>query len=105
MNLPLCPISFEPVQFTSQNHPYTEALLKSVPNPEMLQAGELPTIPGIPPSIVDLPPGCTFEPRCPLGNGLDICKQKIPLPVQLDDGHNLVISECHFAEDRWRQKD
>jgi len=90
--------------FLSQNHPYTEALLKSVPNPEMLETGELPTIPGVPPSIVDLPPGCTFEPRCPLGNGLDICKQKVPLPVQLADGHNLVVSECHFAEDRWSQK-
>jgi len=91
--------------FSSQNHPYTEALIKSVPNPEILEAGDLPTIPGIPPSIVDLPPGCAFEPRCPLGNGVDICKQVIPPRVQLSDGRSLVISECHFAQDRWNQKE
>ncbi len=89
--------------FKYQNHPYSEALLNSVPHPEKLEVGELPTIPGIPPNISDLPDGCTFEPRCPVGNGIDICKHEIPLPVRLADDHKIVISECHFAEDRWGQ--
>jgi oligopeptide/dipeptide ABC transporter ATP-binding protein len=89
--------------FLSQNHPYTEALLKSVPHPNMVETGELPTIPGLPPSITNLPPGCSFEPRCPIGKGLDICKLTIPSPIHLEDNSNIVISECHFAEERWNK--
>ncbi len=44
------------------NHPYTQALLAAIPEPgrERLQ-----TIPGSPPLIAELPPGCPFAPRCP----------------------------------------
>ena len=50
--------------FDSPSHPYTEALLRSVPDLDD-QADYLPSIEGQPPSLDDLPPGCSFAPRCP----------------------------------------
>ena len=44
-------------------HPYTQALLDALPRDE--QQGELRNIPGAPPSLIDIPPGCRFAPRCP----------------------------------------
>jgi oligopeptide/dipeptide ABC transporter ATP-binding protein len=87
--------------FRHPNHPYTEALLKSVPNPRQLTTGDLPTISGAPPGLTRIPEGCSFEPRCPLGNGLEICRTTPPVPVSLGTGPTQVISECHFAQERW----
>ena len=50
--------------FDSPAHPYTEALLASVPDLSV-DVELLPSIEGQPPSPVDLPPGCSFAPRCP----------------------------------------
>jgi oligopeptide/dipeptide ABC transporter ATP-binding protein len=87
--------------FARQAHPYSEALLHAAPRPDRLQRGPLPTIPGLPPSLAQLPPGCPFEPRCPVGHGLDICRQQVPLPVAVGDRPDPVVAECHFAEERW----
>jgi oligopeptide/dipeptide ABC transporter ATP-binding protein len=86
--------------FARQAHPYSEALLKSVPRPDRLQRGPLPTIPGFPPSLAHLPPGCPFEPRCPVGNGLEVCQTVTPQPVVLVDPRDPVVAECHFAAER-----
>jgi oligopeptide/dipeptide ABC transporter ATP-binding protein len=86
--------------FARQAHPYSEALLKSVPRPDRLQRGPLPTIPGFPPSLAHLPPGCPFEPRCPVGNGLEVCQTVTPQPVVLGDPGDPVVAECHFAAER-----
>jgi oligopeptide/dipeptide ABC transporter ATP-binding protein len=62
---------------TSPRHPYTQALLDALPQPsqptgaepgdgEPVQAGPLRSIPGSPPSLIDVPGGCRFAPRCPL---------------------------------------
>jgi oligopeptide/dipeptide ABC transporter ATP-binding protein len=88
--------------FARQTHPYTEALLRSVPRPDRLQHGPLPTIPGFPPSLSNLPPGCPFEPRCPVGRGLEVCESEVPEPVNIGSGASSVVAECHFAEERWR---
>ena len=72
--------------FARQTHPYTEALLRSVPRPDRLQRGPLPTIPGFPPSLANLPPGCPFEPRCPVGHGLEVCRSEAPPPVNVGSG-------------------
>ena len=45
-------------------HPYTQLLIDSLPGIDVKR--ELTGIPGLPPSLVDLPPGCSFKPRCPL---------------------------------------
>lgn len=81
-------------------HPYTEALLESVPRPDQLQSGPLPSIRGFPPSLATLPRGCSFEPRCPLGNGKEICVKEQPPPISVG-ATDRVVAECHFAEDRW----
>ena len=87
--------------FARQAHPYSEALLRSAPRPDRLQRGPLPTIPGFPPSLAELPPGCPFEPRCPVGHGLDVCRTQVPPAVALGDAADPVVAECHFAQERW----
>ena len=86
--------------FARQAHPYSEALLESVPRPDRLQRGPLPTIPGFPPSLAHLPPGCPFEPRCPVGNGREICQTRTPEPAAFGDPADPVVAECHFAAER-----
>jgi oligopeptide/dipeptide ABC transporter ATP-binding protein len=49
---------------TAPRHPYTRALLGALP--QAGHQGELPSIPGHPPSLIDPPSGCRFAPRCPL---------------------------------------
>ena len=91
------------VLFRRPTHPYTEALLHSVPDPKKLARGPLPTIPGAPPSLADLPRGCTFEPRCPVGRGVEVCLQQTPMPTQVGSSGSIVVSECHFAQERWSE--
>ena len=56
-------------------HPYTRALLESVPN-FARGRGEAHGIPGAPPSLADPPPGCRFHPRCP--SAMDVCSTAAP---------------------------
>ena len=58
---------------TNPKHPYTQALLKSVPT---LKTHELVPPSGEVPSLVGLPTGCRFHPRCPYV--MDVCKEKEP---------------------------
>jgi peptide/nickel transport system ATP-binding protein len=51
--------------FTATKHPYTEALLKSIPKLEHTSHTRLDVIPGRPPDLVSPPKGCNFSPRCP----------------------------------------
>jgi oligopeptide/dipeptide ABC transporter ATP-binding protein len=85
--------------FVRPAHPYTEALLASVPRPDRLQYGPLPSIPGLPPNLARLGPGCTFEQRCPLGNGNELCRTVEPPDVALE-GDPPAFAACHFAADR-----
>jgi oligopeptide/dipeptide ABC transporter ATP-binding protein len=89
--------------FAHQAHPYSEALLRSVLRSDRLQQCPLPTIPGSPPSLAHRLPGCPFEPRCPVGRGLDLCRTQEPPPVAVGDPADPVVAECHFAETRWRE--
>jgi oligopeptide/dipeptide ABC transporter ATP-binding protein len=77
-------------------HPYTEALLRSIPRLDRSREEPLLTIPGAPPDLSDLPRGCSFEPRCPRGRGEDVCRQKPPVPYRW--GEEGRFSECHFAD-------
>jgi oligopeptide/dipeptide ABC transporter ATP-binding protein len=86
--------------FRAPVHPYTEALLKSVPRPDRLVKGRLPTIPGVPPSLLGTPHGCSFEPRCPVGHGNPRCQTEPPLPFELARDSGTAIAECHFANER-----
>ena len=86
--------------FARPTHPYTEALLRSVPRPDRLERGPLASIPGLPPNLANLPPGCSFEPRCPLGHGKEICRTEAPPPLTLGTPEQPIVSECHFARER-----
>jgi peptide/nickel transport system ATP-binding protein len=61
--------------FGDPKHPYTQGLLKSVPNIK-LDSGELYKMGGQPPSLLHPPSGCRFHPRCPLV--MDICHREEP---------------------------
>ena len=51
--------------FANAQHPYTWGLLGSIPRIDRPRPHRLTTIPGLPPSLLALPPGCSFAPRCP----------------------------------------
>lgn len=65
--------------FGEPKHPYTQGLLRSVPNIELDQA-DLHKMEGAPPSLLHPPPACRFNPRCPYV--MDVCRT---LPPGLDD--------------------
>jgi peptide/nickel transport system ATP-binding protein len=65
--------------------PYTAGLLGSVPRLDAPQGARLVPIPGAPPSMAALPPGCPFAPRCPLAIGP--CRDAEPKLVEVAPGH------------------
>ena len=69
--------------FHDPQHPYTRGLLSSMPRLDEEKAGMLHTIPGQPPDLQDLPPGCSYTPRCEYA--MDICRQKQPVLQELGD--------------------
>jgi peptide/nickel transport system ATP-binding protein len=79
--------------FANVRHPYTEALLQSIPKLEMAKHTKLDAIGGRPPDLVNLPQGCPFAPRCRYAQ--DVCHQQDPeLLPDPDDPTHLVA--CHF---------
>jgi oligopeptide/dipeptide ABC transporter ATP-binding protein len=86
--------------FLHPTHPYSEALLKCVPNPERLAEGPLPAISGLPPDLAALPNGCSFAPRCPVGREIPQCHERAPLSHHVTDASGPADVECHFAEQR-----
>jgi oligopeptide/dipeptide ABC transporter ATP-binding protein len=92
--------------FTAPTHPYSEALLECVPRPGQLRRGPLPAIPGFPPNLARVPAGCSFEPRCPVGHGVDRCREIAPEPVVTGDGSaGPSTAECHFVAERLAASD
>jgi peptide/nickel transport system ATP-binding protein len=78
------------VLFEEPLHPYTQELLKSVPDVTKPEK-KLSWIPGAPPDLVDPPPGCMFHPRCP--HVMDICKEEVP---PLNPSTNGTLVACHL---------
>jgi len=62
--------------FYRAQHPYTHMLLQSIPRMDTERGAPLKPIPGSPPDLLTLGPGCPFVPRCP--NALPICRQQMP---------------------------
>jgi peptide/nickel transport system permease protein len=78
--------------YNSPQHPYTRELLKAFPdlgNPEK----RLSSIPGYPPRLDNLPPGCRFAPRCPMV--FDRCNVEMPGIHDLGENH---LVGCHLLE-------
>jgi oligopeptide transport system ATP-binding protein len=83
--------------FALPGNPYTKGLLRSVPDPTAEQ-GKLYQIPGLPPDVAHLKPGCPFAPRCERAE--EVCRSVFPPLVQLTLDHS---SLCHFADEVYDQ--
>ena len=72
--------------FKAPRHPYTIALIDSVPRLDRKDE-RLYSIEGQPPSLMNLPSGCRFFPRCT--DRLEVCGEKEPSEVEVGDGHSV----------------
>jgi oligopeptide/dipeptide ABC transporter ATP-binding protein len=70
--------------FNKPSHPYTEALIRSVPNVDV-EVDKLYSIEGQPPALDKLPPGCSFAPRCPYA--FERCTHEYPTQVTVGEDH------------------
>jgi peptide/nickel transport system ATP-binding protein len=66
-------------------HPYTQGLLVSRAGHGAAKGGRLIAIPGSPPDLANLPPGCAFAPRC--SQAIDACRKAVPDAVVMEPGH------------------
>ena len=71
--------------FENPQHPYTWGLLGSIPRLDRPKPKRLTTIPGLPPSLIGLPPGCAFRPRCP--HAFEACHEPVELQERVRNGH------------------
>jgi oligopeptide/dipeptide ABC transporter ATP-binding protein len=81
--------------FHNPKHPYTLGLLSSLPRLDR-DLERLEPIPGQPPSLINLPRGCAFHPRCKLGEGRERCRTEVPPVFELGPGRR---TACHFHEE------
>ncbi len=72
--------------------PYTLGLLGSLPRLDSARSERLTPIQGAPPSLLNLPPGCPFTPRCPMAQ--PVCSEREPDLLPVGAGHD---SACHFS--------
>jgi oligopeptide/dipeptide ABC transporter ATP-binding protein len=62
-----------------------------------VQLQRLDPIPGSPPSLIDLPPGCSFHPRCRVSRGREVCRTEVPPLYEVGGGGQRAA--CHFSEE------
>jgi peptide/nickel transport system ATP-binding protein len=79
-------------------HPYTQLLLSAAPDPDREEPPKLAGR-GSPPSLLALPSGCRFHPRCPYA--MDVCKREVPPSVAVAPGH---IAACWLHVDPAEQQ-
>lgn len=75
--------------FKDPLHPYTRLLIEALPS--IRQKRRLTSIPGLPPALLNPPPGCLFHPRCPCA--MDVCREEVPDLQEAKPGH---IVACHL---------
>ena len=75
--------------FYHPKHPYTWALIESVPRLDLTNKQELASIPGMPPDLLNPPVGCPFSTRCKYC--MQICKEKMPERTEFGNGH---VASC-----------
>jgi oligopeptide transport system ATP-binding protein len=71
--------------FKTPRHPYTKALLSSLPRLDEKEGAQLRTIPGLPPNLSRVPPGCPFHPRCAYAE--ERCRKDEPRLESTGEGH------------------
>lgn len=80
--------------YSQPSHPYTEALLNSVPIPDPQRIRQHQILSGEIPSPINPPSGCHFHPRCPYAQ--EICRQEYPPLKEQTAGHS---AACHFSSE------
>jgi peptide/nickel transport system ATP-binding protein len=78
--------------FREPLHPYTRALIDSLPSLEV--RGVFRGIPGITPSLLEVPPGCIYHPRC--SQVMDVCDKQVPAFRQVSPERWVA---CHLYQD------
>ena len=91
----LCEVADVADLFHNSCHPYTKALMESIPRADV--QGELKSIKGNVPNLVNPPAGCRFHPRCP--NVMPACSEAFPQMVEVAENH-LVACYLHTDEAR-----
>ena len=79
--------------FDAPQHPYTKGLLESLPSVEGPRTARLPAIPGLVPSIHNLPAGCKFCTRCEMK--MERCETEEPELIEVAPGH---LVRCHLLD-------
>ncbi len=83
--------------FDAPAHPYTKALLSSMPTMDPDHRTEVAPLAGDPPNPIDPPSGCRFHPRCALA--APVCSQRAPVPVSVGGpGHARQLAACLIHE-------
>lgn len=72
--------------FNNAKHPYTKALLESIPRINV-ETERLRVIPGDVPELIKPPPGCKFHPRCEYAK--ELCRKKEPVLTEIEHGHEV----------------
>ena len=91
----LCETAHVKDLFRNPQHPYTQALLNSVPR--FSQKGALQSIEGSVPNLVNPPSGCRFHPRCP--HAMDACQNRFPMMVETEENHTVA---CYLWTEKHR---
>jgi peptide/nickel transport system ATP-binding protein len=87
--------------FDRPGHPYAWGLLGSMPRMDRARIERLIPIPGTPPSLINVPSGCPFHPRCPYAGSLNgRCESEVPLLRAVNPGHE---AACHLSTDEKRR--
>jgi oligopeptide/dipeptide ABC transporter ATP-binding protein len=76
--------------FENPLHPYTVGLNRSIPRLDV-ETERLDTISGLVPNLIDLPPGCPFNPRC--DHAMPVCRNMMPQPIEVEKNH---LVKCHL---------
>ncbi|MEL7450237.1 MAG: dipeptide ABC transporter ATP-binding protein [Pseudomonadota bacterium] len=80
--------------YSSPKHPYTQALLSAVPQPDPTRVASRTVLEGDVPSAASPPPGCPFHTRCPVAT--DICREQVPETVDVGGAGGEHLVSCHL---------
>ena len=83
--------------YGNPSHPYTLGLLNSVPRLDAIEKKKLDPIEGLPPDLIDLPPGCSFAPRCKFA--YERCFQETPVLSEVTDKHESACWRAHELQE------
>jgi peptide/nickel transport system ATP-binding protein/oligopeptide transport system ATP-binding protein len=83
------------ILFQEPKHPYTRALIASIPVPDPSKKKNLKLVEGEVPSPINPPSGCSFHPRCK--EATENCKTEPPFLLDLGNGHQV---RCHLYKNK-----